>query len=113
LLNNNGNISNERNVSIVYMDVARGDKVVMPPKFLEIVILCFERRFSKQNSAIRLTANILAPTNFWAGYATDRVSPGYQRYSWTPARFGCLWTLAQTSEKTSEASCFPDLQLIK
>jgi len=36
-----------------------------PPKFLEnIVILCFERRFSKQNSVIRLKSNILPPQNF-------------------------------------------------
>jgi len=42
-----------------------------PPKCLEnIVILCFERRFSKQNSMIRLKSNILAPPNFWVGYAT-------------------------------------------
>jgi len=47
-----------------------GDKGPSPPKFLEnIVILCFERRFSKQNSVIRLKSNILAPQNFWAGYA--------------------------------------------
>jgi len=40
-------------------------------KFLEnIVILSFERRFSKQNSVIRLKSNILPPANFWAGYAT-------------------------------------------
>ena len=33
-----------------------------PPKFVEnIVILCFERRFSKQNSVIRLKSNILVP----------------------------------------------------
>ena len=53
--------------------VAREAKGAMtPPKFLEnIVILCFERRFSKENSAIRLKSNIFAPpTNFWAGYAT-------------------------------------------
>ena len=42
-----------------------------PPKFLEItVIFCFERRFSKQNSVIRLKSNILPPPNSWAGYAT-------------------------------------------
>jgi len=36
--------------------VARGGKEAMePPIFLEnIAILCFERRFSKQNSVIRL-----------------------------------------------------------
>jgi len=56
--------------------VARGIKGAMaPPKYLEnIVILCFERRFSKQNSVIRLKSNILvppnSPPNFWAGYAT-------------------------------------------
>jgi len=51
----------------------------MPPKFLEnIVILCFERRFSKQNSVIRLKSNILPPPNFWAGYATDSRGSGQQ-----------------------------------
>ena len=34
----------------------------MPPQILEnIVILCFERRFSKQNSVIRLKSNISLP----------------------------------------------------
>jgi len=32
--------------------------------------LCFESRFSEQNSVIRLKSNILALPNFWAGYAT-------------------------------------------
>jgi len=48
-----------------------------PPKFLEdILILCFERQYPKQNSVIPLNSNIcppptfLAPKNFWAGYAT-------------------------------------------
>ena len=37
-----------------------------PPQFLEnIVILCFERRFSKQNSAIRLKSSILAHPKFF------------------------------------------------
>jgi len=37
----------------------------MSPKRLEhIVILCFERHFSKQNSVIRLKANILPPAKF-------------------------------------------------
>ena len=46
------------------------------PKFLEnIVILCFDRRFLKQNSVIRLKSYtfalpIFCPPNFWAGYAT-------------------------------------------
>jgi len=41
--------------------VARGgQRGHAPPKFLEnIVILCFERRFSKQNSVIRLKSSIL------------------------------------------------------
>jgi len=48
-----------------------GGKEAMPPTFLEnIVILCFERRFSKPNSVIRVKSNILPPQNFWAGYAT-------------------------------------------
>jgi len=40
-----------------------------PTKFLEnIVILCFERRFSKQNSVIRLKPNVFPPRIF--GLAT-------------------------------------------
>jgi len=52
--------------------LARGDqRGHVPPKCLEnIVNLCFERRFSKQNSDIRLKSNILVPQTFWAGYAT-------------------------------------------
>jgi len=39
----------------------------MPPKFLEnMVLLCFERRLSKQNSVIRLKSSILAPPKFLA-----------------------------------------------
>ena len=45
--------------------VARGGKGAMAPQFLEnIVILCFKRRFSKQNSVIRLKSSILAPAKF-------------------------------------------------
>ena len=52
--------------------VARGDKGTMPPQiFRKYSHLCFERRFSKQNNVIRLKSNILAPPNFWVGYATD------------------------------------------
>jgi len=62
---------------MLLIGVARGAKGAMAlPKFLEnIVILCFERRFSKQNSVIRLKQSILAPPNFWAGYATDAPTP--------------------------------------
>ena len=50
-----------------------------PPKFLEnIVILCFETRFSKQNSTIRLKWNILVPPNFWSGYATGNASTSFK-----------------------------------
>jgi len=56
----------------------------MPPgNVLEnIVILCDEKRFSKQNSVIRLKSNIGAPQNFWAGYATavDLTQIEPQRY---------------------------------
>jgi len=38
----------------------RAKGAMPPPKFVKnIVILCFERRFSKQNSVIRLKLNIL------------------------------------------------------
>ena len=51
-----------------------GLKGPCPPKFSEnIFILCFERRFSKQTSAIRLKSTILPPPNFWGGYATGNM----------------------------------------
>jgi len=41
----------------------RAKAAMSPPKFVEnIVILCFDRRFSKQNSVIRLKLNILVYT---------------------------------------------------
>jgi len=57
---------------------SQGDQRAHSPQVLEhIVILCFERRFSKQNSVIRLKTNILPspkfpslPPNYWVGYAT-------------------------------------------
>jgi len=42
-----------------------GQRGHVPQKFLEnIVILCFERRYFKQISAIRLKSNSLVPPNF-------------------------------------------------
>jgi len=60
-------------MKIMLIGVARrGGKGAMPPKFLEkIVILCFERRFSKQNSVIRLKSNILPSQIF--GLATPLI----------------------------------------
>ena len=55
--------------SIGFIGVARGGESghAPLPKFLEnIVILCFERRFSRQTSVVRLKSNILAPPNFLA-----------------------------------------------
>jgi len=50
--------------------VARGAHGAYPTTFLAyIVILCFGRRYPKQNSVIRLKSNILAPATFWAGCA--------------------------------------------
>jgi len=45
----------------------RAKGAMPPPKFVEnIVILCFERRFSKQSSVIRLKLNILVYTaEYW------------------------------------------------
>jgi len=49
---------------------------VTPQNFRIYRHLCFERRYHKQNSVIRLKSNILTPTKFfgppnaWAGYAT-------------------------------------------
>jgi len=60
-------------VNLKNIGVARGSKGAIPPsKFLEnTVILCFERRFSKQNRVIRLKSNThFGPPNFLAGYAT-------------------------------------------
>ena len=48
-----------------------------PKLFRTYVILCLERRYPKQNCAIRLKSNILPP-HFWAGYAT-----GLRYSKWT------------------------------
>jgi len=58
---------------IHHIGVARGAKGSMAPlKILEhIVILCFERRFSKQNSFIRLKSNILSPQIFGLHWYTN------------------------------------------
>jgi len=46
-----------------------GQRGYVPPKFLEnLVILCFERRFSKQNSVICLKSNILPPPPKFLGW---------------------------------------------
>jgi len=57
------------------------------PKFSEnIVILCFERHFSKQNSVFRLKSNIFPPKffwfppKFWAGYATAHSGLNHQSF---------------------------------
>jgi len=52
--------------------IARGGaKRQCHPKFLEnLAILCFEWRFSEENSVFRLKSNILPPPNFSASYAT-------------------------------------------
>jgi len=52
---------------------SRGGKGAMPSKKIleNTVILCFERRFSKQDIVIRLISNILAPKRF--GQATPLV----------------------------------------
>jgi len=67
-----------------------GPKGTWSPKFLEnIVILCVERRFSKQNSVIHRKSNILAPQfffpqNFRAGYATVRNAREYLAQAGSP-----------------------------
>jgi len=51
-------------------------------KFLEnTVILCFERRFSKQNSVIRLRSSILHPPKFlgWLRHCTKTVKYSEKR----------------------------------
>jgi len=51
---------------VYHIGVARGGRGDMPPKFLEnIIILCFERHFSKQNSVIRLKSRILTSPKFF------------------------------------------------
>jgi len=63
---------------VAYAENFRGGaKGAMPPKFLEnIVILCFERRFSKQNSVIRLKLNILDSLHCWIHFFSFRVWGG-------------------------------------
>jgi len=64
--------------------VARGEtKEPWPPIFLEnIVILCFERRFSIQNSVIRLKSNILPPSIFGLATLVETVSMQRRQKIW-------------------------------
>jgi len=62
-------------VSYRYRRSQGGQRGHAPQKCLEhIVILCFERHFSKQNSYSPKIKHfgppIMCPQNFWAGYAT-------------------------------------------
>ena len=69
--------------------VARGP---YPPKFVEcLVIVCFERRYPKQNTVARLQSNILRHPTLWAGYATD--------FSYIRMEF---WSKASTEATTSK-----------
>jgi len=74
-----GDLSEHRTLGI---DVARGDKGATPSKFLEhMVILCFERHFSKQNSVIRLKSHISPQFLGWLRYCpwveNSRFDHGY------------------------------------
>jgi len=74
--------------SVLTIGVARGAKGLWPPKFLEnIVILCFERRFSKQNSVFCLKANVLPP-----------------QFVCLPKNFGLATTLVRTLRFSSVQS---------
>jgi len=62
-----------------------GPKGPCTPKFLEnVVILCFERNFSKQNSVIR--SNILAPPKFlgWLHHWSHTVKYSIFKLALTP-----------------------------
>jgi len=55
--------------TVFIIGTARG--AMPPPKYLTyLVIVCFDRRYPKQNTVARLNSNALAPPTFWAGYAT-------------------------------------------
>jgi len=64
------------------------------PKILEnVAVLCFERRFSKQNSVIRLKSNILGTRKFLPPQIFRLATPlGMTLYS-------CITTIAQMSRK--------------
>jgi len=71
-----------------------GQRGHVPPKFLEnIVILCFERRFSQQNSVIRLKSSILAPTKFlgWLRHCQQRPKSPVQ--FWHFIIRGFIWVI--------------------
>jgi len=55
---------------VLFTGIARGAYGAILPKFLEhIVVLCFERRYPKQNSVNSFLPNSFDPL-FLAGYAT-------------------------------------------
>ena len=83
--------------------VARGGaKGALSPQFLEnIAILCFERRFSKQNSVIRLKSSILPPTPI-LGWLRHLTLPQACRLTLPQA---CRLTLPQACRLTLPQAC--------
>jgi len=66
---------------------------MLSPKFLEnIGILCFERRFSKQNSVIRLISDILAFPKFRASYTTVQSYKSGRARAWVCQNISGLHT---------------------
>jgi len=63
---------------------SKQNSVIRLKSYTLIAIFSLERRFSKQNSVIRLksytlTPKFFAPFNFWADYATGSVNKMYYR----------------------------------
>jgi len=77
-----------------------GQRGYAPPKILEnVVILCFESFFSKQNSIIRLQSNILAPPKIlgWLRHCLGRPLSHFPVRAASRTRLAILsWVILRT-----------------
>ena len=77
----------------IVTDVARGPRGPCPPKFAaNVIILCFDRRYPKQNTVPHLKSNILARQSLCLASSLPRVErlanqnkfEAATRVLWTP-----------------------------
>ena len=80
-----------------------------------MVILCFERRFSKQNRVVRLNSKqfppqfFWPPPNFWAGYATANLSSRLTSIANLPA--AVTFVILSVYETKVHFQCFHFVEL--
>jgi len=102
----NRNIYPWKTYTVAYAKISKGGPKRPLPKFLEnVAILCFERRFSKQNSVNRLKLNILVYTAEYCLYIfLFFESEGGAVAQWSPPPYASEYTycIKQFTEKKTQ-----------